>query len=167
MDSIDVDRLRSGLDTLLQQVHTDTTRIVALQEDLWRREITGYAADGAVTVRLSGTGTFLDVTIDPDTLRRYDAFTVGQLVLTAINDALTRLQSATQSVFTPPPAPPTPSTTPAYPPTSYPPTSYPPGSASAASCPPGPAYPAVSHPAGPVYPAASYPACPPVSYPAA
>jgi len=98
---METDHLSTALDDLLDQVYADTERIAALQQDLERREITGYAGDGEVTVRLAGTGQFLSVVIDPDTMRRYDADTVGSLVVEAVNDGLNRLHAESQAIFAP------------------------------------------------------------------
>jgi DNA-binding YbaB/EbfC family protein len=97
----DVDQLQSTLEDLLDEVQANTERINEMQRDLESREITGYAGSGEVTVRLLGTGQFVDVYIDPDTYRRYDAETVGTLVLTAVNDGLARLQEASRTIFAP------------------------------------------------------------------
>lgn len=97
----DPDHLQSTLDDMLEQVRVSTERIDDLQRELQSREITGYAGNGEVTVRLLGTGQFVDVSIDPDTYRRYDAETVGTLVLTAVNDGLARLQEASRTIFAP------------------------------------------------------------------
>ena len=97
----DTDHLQSTLDDLLEEVRVSTERIDDLQRELQSREITGYAGNGEVTVRLLGTGQFVDVYIDPDTYRRYDAETVGTLVLTAVNDGLARLQEASRTIFAP------------------------------------------------------------------
>jgi nucleoid-associated protein EbfC len=93
--------LTPGLDDLLAEVQANTERVLELQRDLERREITGYTGNGEVTVRLLGTGQFVEVFIDPETYRRYDSETVGTLVLTAVNDGLARLQTASRTIFAP------------------------------------------------------------------
>jgi len=97
----DVEQLQSTLDDLLEEVQANTERVNEMQRDLQSREITGYAGNGEVTVRLLGTGQFVDVYIDPDTYRHYDAETVGTLVLTAVNDGLARLHTASRTIFAP------------------------------------------------------------------
>lgn len=99
--SSDVEQLQSTLQDLLDDVQANTERVNEMQRDLQSREITGYAGNGEVTVRLLGTGAFVDVFIDPDTYRRYDAETVGTLVLAAVNDGLARLQAASRTIFAP------------------------------------------------------------------
>jgi DNA-binding protein YbaB len=103
MDSTqtDIEQLQSTFEDLLDDVHANTQRINEMQRDLQCREITGYAGNGEVTVRLLGTGQFVDVYIDPDTYRHYDAETVGTLVLAAVNDGLARLQEASRTIFAP------------------------------------------------------------------
>ncbi|MFI7541809.1 YbaB/EbfC family nucleoid-associated protein [Actinoplanes sp. NPDC049599] len=97
----DADRLQTTLDDMLAEVRASTERVNEMQRELQSSEITGYAGNGEVTVRLLGTGQFVDVCIDPDTYRRYDAETVGTLVLTAVNDGLARLQEASRTIFAP------------------------------------------------------------------
>ena len=101
MDFTEVNQLQSTLDGLLQDVQAQTEHITELQQELQKREITGYAGNGEVTVRLLGTGQFTDIYIDPTTHRQYDSETVGTLVLTAVNDGLARLQHASQTIFAP------------------------------------------------------------------
>ena len=96
-----VEQLQSTLDDLLADVQANTERVDQMQRELQTREITGYAGSGEVTVRLLGTGQFVDVYIDPGTYRHYDAETVGTLVLTAVNDGLARLQAASRTIFAP------------------------------------------------------------------
>jgi DNA-binding protein YbaB len=97
----DVENLQFSLDGLLQEVQANTERVNEMQRDLQSREITGYAGNGEVTVRLLGTGQFVDVYLDPETVRRYDAEVIGSLVLTAVNDGLARLQEASRTIFAP------------------------------------------------------------------
>ncbi|GGK77609.1 YbaB/EbfC family nucleoid-associated protein [Mangrovihabitans endophyticus] len=97
----EVAELESTLDALLDRVHAETAQVAALQEELQGREITGFAGDGEVVVRLAGTGRFTEVSIDPDATRRYDTETLGSLVLEAVNDGLDRLQEASRAVFGP------------------------------------------------------------------
>lgn len=96
-----MDQLQSSLADMLAEVRASTQRVDELQRELQGREITGYAGNGEVTVRLLGTGQFVDVSIDPDTHRRYDAETVGTLVLAAVNDGLARLQEASRTILAP------------------------------------------------------------------
>jgi nucleoid-associated protein EbfC len=101
MNFSDVEQLQSTLDELLQDVRAQTEHVTELRHQLQTREITGYAGNGEVTVRLLGTGQFVDVSIDPVAYRQYDAETVGTLVLTAVNDGLARLQEASRAIFAP------------------------------------------------------------------
>ncbi|MGH3655984.1 MAG: YbaB/EbfC family nucleoid-associated protein, partial [Micromonosporaceae bacterium] len=72
-----------------------------LQRSLETMVITAYAADGDVTVKLTGAGRFTEVTLDPRVMRQYDAQTLGDLVLEAVNNGLRKLGEASQQKFAP------------------------------------------------------------------
>ncbi|MDG4829504.1 YbaB/EbfC family nucleoid-associated protein [Solwaraspora sp. WMMD1047] len=94
-------QLEAAMNDLLEQVRASTERVDELNRSLATREITGYAGNGEVTVRLLGNGRFTEVVIDPDALRRFGAEDVGALVLEAVNDGLRRMQEANQAAYAP------------------------------------------------------------------
>jgi nucleoid-associated protein EbfC len=99
--NLDPEQLEIAMENLLEQVRTSTERVDDLRRSMAAREITGYAGNGEVLVRLLGDGRFTEVVIDPDTLRRYDVGDVCALVLEAVNDGLRRLHEASQATFAP------------------------------------------------------------------
>jgi DNA-binding protein YbaB len=52
-----------------------------------------------VRVTIRGTGLVVDVTIDPEAVRYYDAETLGGLVLEAINDGMRRAVVSARDKF--------------------------------------------------------------------
>lgn len=99
--NLDPRQLEVAMDDLLEQVRVSTERVEDLRRTMAARDITGYAGNGEVTVRLLGSGRFTEIVIDPDTIRRYGVEDVGALVLEAVNDGLRRLNEASQATFAP------------------------------------------------------------------
>jgi DNA-binding protein YbaB len=93
--------MEKEIEDLLAEVHAQRERVMEVQRSVERMEITGSAGNGEVTVRLKGTGQLTEVSIDPQAYRRYDAETVGCLVVEAANDGLRRLGEASRRRFEP------------------------------------------------------------------
>ena len=93
--------MEPAIEELMAQVREQQQRIEDIQRSVETMELTGYAGNGDVTVKLKGDGRFTDVSIDPQVLRRYDAQTIGQLVLEAVNDGLAKLNAASQAKYAP------------------------------------------------------------------
>ncbi|MFG1779560.1 YbaB/EbfC family nucleoid-associated protein [Micromonospora sp. NPDC049051] len=93
--------MEPAIEDLLAQVREQQQRIEDIQRSVAALEVTGYAGNGDVTVKLKGDGRFTDVTIDPQVLRRYDAEALGQLVLEAVNDGLAKLASVSEARYAP------------------------------------------------------------------
>ncbi|MGW0431713.1 YbaB/EbfC family nucleoid-associated protein [Micromonospora sp. NPDC003197] len=93
--------MEPAIEELMAQVREQQQRIEDIQRSVETMEITGYAGNGDVTVKLKGDGRFTDVSIDPQVLRRYDAQTIGQLVLEAVNDGLAKLGAASEAKYAP------------------------------------------------------------------
>jgi len=89
------------IEELLAQVREQQRRIEDIQRSVQSMVVTGYAGNGDVTAKLNGAGRFTEISIDPQVARRYDADTLGALVLEAVNDGLTRLAAASQAKFAP------------------------------------------------------------------
>lgn len=93
--------MEPAIEELMAQVRDQERRIMDIQRSVETMEITGFAGNGDVTVKLKGNGRFTDVQIDPQVLRRYDARTLGELVLEAVNDAQAKLAAASAARFAP------------------------------------------------------------------
>ena len=92
---------QATLDEMVAQVKADTERILDLRYALQHLEITGFSANREVTATLLGSGRFTVIDIDPDAVRDADLETIGSLVLTAVNDGLSRLHERGQAMFAP------------------------------------------------------------------
>ena len=76
----------AGVGTLLKQAQKMQRGIEALQAQLEAKEIEVTSGGGAVKVKVSGSGKFLGLTLDPEFLKE-DAKFVSDTLLAAIQDA--------------------------------------------------------------------------------
>src|SRR3954471_12801690 len=79
----------AGLGKLVKQAEKMKRGIEALQTQLDAKEIEVTAGGGAVKLKVSGSGKFLALTLDPEFLKE-DAKIVGDTVLSAVQDAATK-----------------------------------------------------------------------------
>jgi DNA-binding YbaB/EbfC family protein len=89
------------IEDLLAGIDVQHERVMRIQRTVERMEITGYAGNGEVTVKLRGTAELTEVYLDPQLLRRSDPETVGQLVVQAVNDGMRRLNEVSRREFEP------------------------------------------------------------------
>jgi DNA-binding protein YbaB len=89
------------VEELMAQVQAQQRRIEDIQRSVERMEIIGYSRNGEATATLTGVGQFTEISIDPRAMRRYDAESIGSLVLEAVNDGLSRLTEASRATFEP------------------------------------------------------------------
>ena len=75
---------------LISKAKQVQTQVNILQTRMSRQEFTGTAANGAVTVTLTGDGNAHKVKIDPSVVNPQDVETLEDLILVAINDARTQ-----------------------------------------------------------------------------
>lgn len=71
-----------------QQLADVQEHLLAAQEELARKTVTGEAGDGAVKIVLSGNQICMDVVIDPGLAAGGDVVKLQELVLAAMNIAL-------------------------------------------------------------------------------
>ena len=76
----------AGVGTLLKQAQKMQRGIEALQTQLDAKEIEITSGGGAVKIKVSGSGKFLALTLDPEFLKE-DAKLVSDTLLAAIQDA--------------------------------------------------------------------------------
>lgn len=72
---------------LISKAKQVQTQVNILQTRMSRQEFTGTAANGAVSVTLTGDGNAHKVKIDPSVVNPQDVETLEDLVMVAINDA--------------------------------------------------------------------------------
>lgn len=71
-------------------------RVAEMRASLETVEVTGSAAGGAVTVRVTALGEFTSVVIDPAVVDRDDVTHLESLVLGALRDVNAQMRDATQ-----------------------------------------------------------------------
>jgi DNA-binding YbaB/EbfC family protein len=82
------------LNMLLQQAQQIQENLKSAQERLGKKEVTGTAGGGMVTVTASGKGEILKVQIDKQAVDPRDVPMLEDLVLAAVNAALRAAQEA-------------------------------------------------------------------------
>ena len=83
----------------LAEAQRQAAQVEQIQRDVDATDTVGQSAHGMVRVTVRGTGLVVDVTIDPEALRYYDAETIGSLVLEAINDAMRTAVTSARDKF--------------------------------------------------------------------
>jgi DNA-binding protein YbaB len=86
---------------LLDRVRKQTDQVQRIQRSVEAMRITGSSRNNEVTVTVQGNGRFTEVSIDPETMRRYNARDLGDIVLEAVNDGLHKLAEASSARFAP------------------------------------------------------------------
>ena len=76
----------AGLGKLVKQAEKMKRGIDALQAQLDAKEIEVTSGGGAVKIKISGSGKFLSIALDPEFLKE-DAKLVSETVLSAVQDA--------------------------------------------------------------------------------
>ena len=78
---------------LMQKAQQVQTQVNILQTKMARQEFTGSAANGSVTVTLTGRGEAVRVHIDPSVVDAQDIETLEDLIMVAINDSHTQSET--------------------------------------------------------------------------
>jgi hypothetical protein len=86
---------------LLDQVRQQADEVQRIQRSVEALVVKGNSRNNEVTVTVTGTGKFTEITIDPETIRRYNARDLGDIVLEAVNDGLRKLGAASTARFKP------------------------------------------------------------------
>jgi nucleoid-associated protein EbfC len=86
---------------LLDKVRQQTDQVQRIQRSIEAMQVKGRSRNDEVTVTVQGTGRFTAIDIDPETVRRYDAHDLGDIVLEAVNDGLRKLAEASSARFAP------------------------------------------------------------------
>ena len=86
---------------LLDQVRQQADEVQRIQRSVEALLVKGNSRNNEVTVSVTGTGRVTEITIDPETIRRYNARDLGDIVLEAVNDGLRKLGEASTARFKP------------------------------------------------------------------
>ncbi|WP_027091862.1 YbaB/EbfC family nucleoid-associated protein [Cohnella thermotolerans] len=80
----------NNMNQMMKQVKKMQEQMLKAQEELGNKTVEGTAGGGVVTVQANGHKKVLSVTIKPEAVDPEDVEMLQDLVLTAVNDALTK-----------------------------------------------------------------------------
>jgi hypothetical protein len=86
---------------LLDQVRQQADEVQRIQRSVEAMQVKGNSRNNEVTVTVTGTGRFTEIDIDPESLRKFNARDLGDIVLEAVNDGLHKLGEASTARFKP------------------------------------------------------------------
>ena len=78
-----------GMQQLMRQANQMQAKMKKVQEELASREFEGTAGGGAVNVKVNGDQKGLAIEIQPDVMEAGDLEMLQDMILAAVNDALT------------------------------------------------------------------------------
>jgi DNA-binding YbaB/EbfC family protein len=81
-----------NMNQMMKQVKKMQEQMVKAQEELVNKTVEGTAGGGVVAVVANGQKTILSVTIKPEAVDPDDVEMLQDLVLTAVNDAITKAE---------------------------------------------------------------------------
>lgn len=81
---------------MVRQLQQMQQKMVQAQEDLANETVTSTAGGGAVTVVMNGHHEVMSVTLDPDAVSPEDVEMLQDMILAALNDALSKAQTMAQ-----------------------------------------------------------------------
>ena len=82
-----------NMGNLLKQAQQFQVRMAKLQEELGERTVEASAGGGMVTVVANGRQEILSIKIDPEVIHPEEAEMLQDLILAAVNDALSRAKN--------------------------------------------------------------------------
>jgi len=86
-----------NMNNMMKQVQKMQQDMGKLQEELNEREVEATAGGGAVKVVVTGKKTLLSVKIDPEVIDEDDIEMLEDLILAAVNEALTKAEEMVNS----------------------------------------------------------------------
>ena len=87
----------AGKNDMMKQIQKMQEEMMKAQETLEETEVEGSAGGGAVKVLVKGNKTLSSVSIDPDVIDEDDVEMLEDLVVAAVNDALSKVDDMTNS----------------------------------------------------------------------
>jgi DNA-binding protein YbaB len=97
----DSDDMSADMAELMARIQEQQDAVERVQREVENMRVDGYSRSNEVTATIQGSGRFTEISIDPATIRRYDPFDLGAIVLEAVNDATARLSEATAALYAP------------------------------------------------------------------
>ena len=87
----------NGMQGMLKKVQKMQSQMSTLQAELKEREVEGTAGGEAVKVVVNGNKNLLKLTISPDAVDPDDVEMLQDLIVTAVNDAMKKVDDMTES----------------------------------------------------------------------
>ncbi|MBE9388611.1 YbaB/EbfC family nucleoid-associated protein [Vagococcus salmoninarum] len=84
---------------MMKQVQKMQKEMVVAQDALNIKEFTGVATNDLVTVTFTGDRKMVDLTIKPEVVDPEDVDMMQDLILTAVNDALVKIEKETEATM--------------------------------------------------------------------
>lgn len=88
-----------NMQQMMKQAQKMQKQMMAEQEQLNEQEFTGSAPDEMVTATFSGDKKLKDLQINPDAVDPDDVDMLQDLIISAINDGITKVEDATQKTM--------------------------------------------------------------------
>jgi DNA-binding YbaB/EbfC family protein len=85
------------MNKLLQQAQQMQEQVQKAQDDLANETVEGSAGGGAVTVKATGAGKIIEIKISKEAIDPNDPETLEDLILAAVNSALTAAEELAKS----------------------------------------------------------------------
>ncbi|URN95527.1 MAG: YbaB/EbfC family nucleoid-associated protein [Candidatus Pristimantibacillus lignocellulolyticus] len=82
----------NNMNQMMKQVKKMQAQMLKAQEELETKTVEGSAGGGVVTVTISGHKKLLNIAISPEAVDPEDIEMLQDLVVTAVNDALTKAE---------------------------------------------------------------------------
>jgi hypothetical protein len=83
-----------NMNALMKQAQQMQKKMEVAQQEAETKEFEATAGGGAIIIRVNGKRQLLDVKIDPDLLDPEEVEMIQDLILVAVNDALTKAEEA-------------------------------------------------------------------------
>ena len=80
--------MKGGFGNMMKQAQKLQEQMMALQEEVGRKEVEATAGGGMVTVKANGKQEIVSIKIDPEVVSKDDVQMLEDLVLAACNEAL-------------------------------------------------------------------------------
>ncbi|ORN07900.1 Nucleoid-associated protein [Lentilactobacillus parabuchneri] len=90
---------RMNMNNMMKQMKKMQKELGQEQENLKQQEFKGVSPDDMVTVTFSGDKKMTDIQIKPEAIDPDDPDMLGDLVLAAVNDGLTKVDKSTQDTM--------------------------------------------------------------------
>jgi nucleoid-associated protein EbfC len=85
-----------GFGNMMKETQKLQEKMLAMQEEIAKKEVEATAGGGMVTVKVNGKQDILAIKIDPEVINKDDAQMLEDLVLAACNEALRKSRELVQ-----------------------------------------------------------------------